>query len=535
MQTARLGRAGGPRAALRLRLPGRTGGRPTPAMLLALASAVALIVLLPLGFLLDQTLSIGWTQIERLLLRRFVGTLLVNTVSLVAVATNACVVLGVGVAWLVERTDLPGRRVWAVLAALPITVPAFVTSYSWVSITPAVQHFAGAALIVTLAYYPLVYLPVAAVLRGLDPALEESARSLGMGPWRTFLRVTLPQTRLALLGGALLVSVHLLSEFGAFAMLRFQTFTTAIYDEYRLSFDGPAASMLATVLVLLCLALLLGELGLRGNARYARVDTGTPRTPSPARLGRARWPVLAALATLLGVALGLPLLTLVYWLLRGGSTSFPVASLLSTAATSLQLGLGAALLTTLLALPVSILTIRFPSRAAALIERAAYLPYALPGIVVALSLIVVSVHQLPALYGTAPLLLLSYAILSLPLALVATRAALAQAPIVHEEVARSLGCGPLGALLRVTLPRILPGLGAAAALVFLATVTELTATLLLSPIGTRTLATQFWADASTRSFGAAAPYAGLMIAISALPTYLLTRRLGGAGARGASA
>jgi iron(III) transport system permease protein len=201
----------------------------------------------------------------------------------------------------------------------------------------------------------------------------------------------------------------------------------------------------------------------------------------------------------------------------------------------LQLGLGAALLTTLLALPVSILTIRFPSRAAALIERAAYLPYALPGIVVALSLIVVSVHQLPALYGTAPLLLLSYAILSLPLALVATRAALAQAPIVHEEVARSLGCGPLGALLRVTLPRILPGLGAAAALVFLATVTELTATSLLSPIGTRTLATQFWADASTRSFGAAAPYAGLMIAISALPTYLLTRRLGGAGARGASA
>ena len=154
------------------------------------------------------------------------------------VATTACTVIGVAVAWCVERTELPGRRVWAVLAALPITVPAFVTSYSWVSITPAVQRFAGAAMIVTLAYYPLVYLPVAAVLRGLDPALEETARSLGMGPWRTFLRVTLPQTRLALLGGGLLVAVHLLSEFGAFAMLRFQTFTTAIYDEYRLSFDG---------------------------------------------------------------------------------------------------------------------------------------------------------------------------------------------------------------------------------------------------------------------------------------------------------
>jgi iron(III) transport system permease protein len=524
MEAAGISPAGRPPLIARMRI--RRRGGPAPPLLLAVAAAVALLVLLPLGFLIDQTVSIGWAQVERLLLRPFVGTLLVNTVLLVAVATSACVAIGVGVAWRVERTDLPGRRVWAVLAALPITVPAFVTSYSWVSITPAVQHFGGAAMIVTLAYYPLVYLPVAAVLRGLDPALEESARSLGMGPWRTFARVTLPQTRLALLGGALLVSVHLLSEFGAFAMLRFQTFTTAIYDEYRLSFDGPAASMLATVLVLLCLALLLGELGLRGKARYARVDTGAARPPTRARLGRARWPALVALAALVGLALGLPLVTLVYWVLRGGSTSFPVASLLSTAATSLELGLGAALLTTLLALPVSILTIRHPSRLAAVLERAAYLPYALPGIVVALSLIVVSVHHLPALYGTTPLLIVAYAILSLPLALVATRAALAQAPAVHEELARSLGCGPLRALVRVTLPRILPGLGAAAALVFLATVTELTATLLLSPIGTQTLATQFWADASTRAFGAAAPYAGLMVAISALPTYLLTRRLG---------
>jgi iron(III) transport system permease protein len=504
----------------------RFGGSPAPLALLVIAAAVALLVLLPLGFLLEQALSIGWSQVDALVFRPFVGTLLVNTVLLMVVATVACTIIGVAVAWCVERTDLPGRRAWAVLAALPITVPAFVTSYSWVSITPAVQGFGGAAMIVTLAYYPLVYLPVAAVLRGMDPALEESARSLGMGPWRTFLRVTLPQTRLALLGGALLVAVHLLSEFGAFAMLRFQTFTTAIYDEYRLSFDGPAASMLATVLVLLCLVLLVGELGLRGKARYARVDTGAPRPAARAELGRAKWLAGGGLAALIGLALGLPFVTLVYWVLHGGSTSFPVTTLLSAAGASLKLGLGAALLTTLLALPVSILTIRHPSRLATVLERAAYLPYALPGIVIALSLIVASVHYLPTLYGTTQLLIVAYAILSLPLALVATRAALAQAPPVHEEIARSLGCSPLQALVRVTLPRILPGLGAAAALVFLATVTELTATLLLAPIGTQTLATQFWADASTRSFGAAAPYAGLMVAISALPTYLLTRRLG---------
>ncbi len=526
------GALGGPARWRVTRLRSRVGLRTTPLGLLALALIVALVVLLPLGFLLEQAFSIGWSQVDALVFRPFVGTLLVNTVLLVLVATSACTVLGVAVAWCVERTDLPGRRVWGVLAALPITVPAFVTSYSWVSITPAVQGFGGASLIVTLAYYPLVYLPVAAVLRGMDPALEESARSLGLGPWRTFLRVTLPQTRLALLGGGLLVAVHLLSEFGAFAMLRFQTFTTAIYDEYRLSFDGPAASMLATVLVLLCLVLLLGELGLRGRARYARVDTGAPRPVTRVELGRARWLAGAGVLVLVGLALGLPLVTLVYWLIHGGSTTFPVATLASTAGASLELGLGAALLTTLLALPVSILTVRYPSRIATALERAAYLPYALPGIVIALSLIVVSVHQLPRIYGTTALLLVAYAILSLPLALVAMRAALAQAPPVYEELARSLGCSPLRAMLRVTLPRILPGLGAAAALVFLATVTELTATLLLAPIGTETLATQFWADASTRSFGAAAPYAGLMVLISAMPTYVLTRRVSLLGQRG---
>lgn len=504
----------------------RGRGRP-PVALLLLSGTIALLALAPVGFLLDQTLSNGWGEVEQLLFRPFVGHLLANTALLVFAGTAACTVLGVGVAWLVERTDLPGRRAWAVLAALPITVPAFVTSYSWVSITPAVQGFAGATAIVSLAYYPLIYLPVAAVLRGMDPALEESARSLGMGPWRTFFRVTLPQTRIALLGGMLLVAIHMLSEFGAFAMLRFQTFTTAIYDQYKLSFDGAGASMLASVLVILCLVLLVTELGLRGKGRYARVDSGSARPAPPAQLGRAKWAALGGLLALTGLSLGLPLATLVYWMANGSSAGVDLGALLTAFGTSLELGLGAAALTTLLALPISVLVVRHPSRTATAIERAAYLPFALPGIVIALALIVLSLHHLPALYSTTPLLIVAYAILSLPLALVATRAALAQAPPVHEEVARSLGSTPLAAMIRVTLPRILPGLGAAAALVFLATVTELTATLLLAPIGTETLATQFWAKASTLSYGAAAPYAALMVAISAAPTYLLTRRLGG--------
>src|SRR5271154_6013085 len=109
------------------------------------------------------------------------------------------------------------------------------------------QGFGGALLVVTSAYYPLIYLPVAAALRGMDPALEETARTLGTGPFIGFFRVVLPQLRPALFGGMLLVALDVLVEFGAFSLLRFRTFTTEIYAEYRTGFAGPEASLLAAV------------------------------------------------------------------------------------------------------------------------------------------------------------------------------------------------------------------------------------------------------------------------------------------------
>ena len=183
-------------------------------------------------------------------------------------------------------------------------------------------------MIVTLSYYPLVYLPVSAMLRGLDPALEETAASLGYGPWRTFVRVVLPQLRPALLGGSLIVALHLLAEFGALQMLRFPTFTTAIYDQYRSSFNGSAANMLAAVLLLSCLLLLTLELRLRGHQRYARLGGGSARDIPRRRLGRAAAPSLVAVGGLTTLALGVPIGSLVFWLVTGSSTDFSVGDLL---------------------------------------------------------------------------------------------------------------------------------------------------------------------------------------------------------------
>lgn len=486
---------------------------------------VALVTLVPLGFVIGYTIEIGWGEASTLVFRPRVGELLWNTARLLGGAMLACAMLGVGAAWLTERTTVPGRRVLSVLLVAPLAVPAFVNSYAWVSLLPSASGYGGALLIVTLSYFPFVYLPVAATLRGLDPALEETAQALGHGPVRVFVRCTLPQLKPALLGGCLLVGLHLLAEFGALQMLRFPTFTTAIYDQYQSTFSGPAANMLAGVLVLCCLVLLVGELSLRGRARYARTGAGAAREAVRVRLGVLGVPASIGLAVLVLLAVGVPVAGLAYWLVTGSSTDLDVNTLLHTAGTSIGLGLLGAAVTTAAAIPVAWLSIRRRGRLTTAVERTTYVSGALPGIVVALALVTVAIRIVPDLYQTTSLLVVGYAILFMPRAMVSIRSSLAQLPPVLEDMAAALGNGRLATLRRVTLPLIAPGLGAAAALVFLAVTTELTATLLLAPTGTRTLATEFWSHSDSVAYAAAAPYAAVMVVISAPATYLLTRQL----------
>ncbi len=497
---------------------------------LAVAAAIGpLLVLLPILATLAGALGAGWPAVRALLFRPLVGELLGHTLLLMAAAMLAAGLLGLASAWLVERTDLPGRRLWAVLAAAPLAIPPFVAGYAWVSVAPIFEGFLGAWLVVTLTYTPLVYLPVAAVMRGLDPALEEAAMALGLGRWRVFLRVVLPQLRPALLGGMLLVALDALVEFGAFALLRYRTFTTTIYAEYRTGFNGQAAAVLAFVLLLLCLACLALEFAVRGRARYARLGRGTARRAERLRLGRWRLPALAVLTVPVAAGLLLPLATILYWTTQNAAAAVSPAAaswgrLLAATWSSLWLGAMGAGLTVLLALPLGYLAARRPGRLAAALERAAFLAMGAPGIVVALALAGLAVRHARFLYQSAGLLLAAYAILFLPLAVVAVRAALEQVQRALEDVARSLGQGWWALSWRVVLPLAGPGLGAAAALVFVSVSTELTATLLLAPIGTRTLATEVWADTSTLAFAAAAPYAAVMTLFSLLSTWLLARR-----------
>jgi len=276
--------------------------------------------------------------------------------------------------------------------------------------------------------------------------------------------------------------------------------------------------------VLGCLLLLLAELRLRGHHSIARVGAGASRPVERVRLRRSGPFVVLALAAIVVLALGVPLGSLTHWLVVGSSTAFPVGELGAAALTTVGLAAAAAALATTLSLPVAWLAVRYRGLVGTLIERCTFIAHALPGIVVALALVTVSIRVVQPLYQTVPLLLLAYATLFLPRAVVSVRASLEQAPPVLEEVSRSLGNAPWETVWRVTLPLLRPGLGAGAALVFLAVSTELTATLLLSPLGTSTLATEFWSNASSVRYGAAAPYALLLVLISMPATFLLSRQ-----------
>jgi iron(III) transport system permease protein len=488
------------------------------------AALVAALALVPLGYVAWYTWTLGPAETWALLARPRVVELLRNTLGLLVGVVALSTVLGVTCAWLVERTDLPLRRLWHVLFVAPLAIPAFVNSYGWVSLTHAVQGYAGATLVVSLSYTPLVYLPTVAAMRTLDPALEEVAHSLGLDRWTTFVRVVLRGIRPGVLGGALLVGLHVLAEFGALQMLAFPTLTTAIYDHFRSAFNSAPANVLASVLVFLCMLLLLAELRLRGDVALWRVGRGSPRELRPVALGAARPFVLGGVAGLVALTLGVPVSSLVRWLVVGSSAAFPVGELTTATLTTIGLALGAAAVTTVLALPVVWLAVRYRGRVGNLLERAAFTAHALPGIVVALALIAVSVHSVRPLYQTLPLLLLAYSILFLPRAIVSIRSSLEHAQPVLEDVARSLGHRPSGVLLRVTLPLIRNGIGAGAALVFLAVSTELTSTLLMAPLGTSTLATQFWSHSSAVAYGAAAPYALLLVLVSLPATWLLSRQ-----------
>jgi iron(III) transport system permease protein len=499
--------------------PLTTRRRPVRSGRVTLAASVVIAagLLSPLVLLGLDAHSGGWSEIHRVLFRDRSWFLLRHTVELAALVVVFAAVIGVACAWCTERSGIPGRRLWTVLLVMPVAIPDFVVGYAWHTIDATLDPLFAATLVMTLGTYPLVYLPVAAALRRADPAMEDAARSLGVGPVRTFAKVTLPLIRTAVLGGCVLVVLTVISEYGAFEILRFQTFTTEIFTEFQ--FDSQAAGALAVPLVLLGLLVLAVD----GVIPRRQVARSTPRRAGLVQR-RAWWhvPMAFALLALCGLGVGVPIGTLAYWMARSQHTTLPAAATLASATwTTLRYSSLGALAAVVLAVPVAMLTFRRTTTSRILVERATYVTQAVPGVVIALALVFFATHYFFRVYETGLLLVTAYAIMHFPLALVCVRTSVAQAPSRLADVGRSLGRGPVYVFVRVTLPLIAPGLIAGFCLVFLTAVTELTATLVLAPIGVQTLATQFWAFQSEVAYGAAAPYALVIVLLAVVPGALL--------------
>ncbi|RWE51570.1 MAG: iron ABC transporter permease [Mesorhizobium sp.] len=485
------------------------------------AALVSLIALLPLAFIVWTAIQTGWETVTALIFRPRVGDLLVNTILLVVVTVPIAIVLSVALAWLTERSDLPGNRLWSWLSVAPLAIPAFVHSYAWISLVPGLHGLWAGVLVSVIAYFPFLYLPIAAALRRLDPALEDAAAALGLGPWRVFARVVLPQLRLAICGGSLLVGLHLLAEYGLYVFIRFDTFTTAIVDQFQSTFNGPAANMLAAVLVACCFVLLGVEVIVRGEERYARVGSGAARRQQRASLGRATLPCLLLPAVTALLALGVPFVTVGRWLLAGGADVWRWDEIGLALGQTLFLAVAGALLATIAAMPMAWISIRAPGRLQRLLESCNYIVGSLPGVVIALALVTITVRIALPLYQTLFTILFGYALMFLPRALVSLRASVAQAPVELERAASSLGRAPLKALWSTTIRLSAPGAAAGMAMVALGITNELTATQMLAPNGTRTLAMAFWSYSGEIDYASAAPYALIMVAMSLPMTWVL--------------
>jgi len=509
-----------------------TARRP-PWALAALGVAVVAFVCLPLLYLLVRVGGAGaqaWEVLER---PRTAG-LVARTLGLVGAVAAAALALGVPAAWLVARTDLPGRRVWAVVLALPLVLPSYVLALALLAVSgpggllglPDLTGFPGSLLALALATYPYVFLLATAALRRADPALEEAARALGRTPAQAFRAITLPLLRPAVGAGALLAALYTLADFGVVSLMRFDALTRAVFLQYRGAFDREPAAVLGLLLVVLTVLVLLAEQRARSRSAAAAAGVGAAgsgRSAAPVPLGRWRAPALAFCALLAGLGALLPLGVLVGWLLRRP----PELDGLATAGlNSLLVAVAAAALATLAALPVSLLATRFRAPWTRALERTGYLANALPGIVIALALVFFAARHAPVVYGTLGLLVLAYLVRFFPQALAGVGAALARSDPRLEEASRGLGRGPLHTLATVTAPLVAPGLLTGALLVLLSTLKELPATLLLRPIGFETLATEVWTATSVSRYSEAALPALALCLLAAPAVWLLVVRGG---------
>jgi iron(III) transport system permease protein len=464
------------------------------------------------------------------------AVLFANTLLLTIAVTLTALGIGLGTAWATTRLDLPFRRAWMTLAALPLVVPSYVAALALIAATgpegviveiPTPYGFLGAWLILAVFTAPLAHLTLIPGLNAIDPATEEAATGLGASRWRVFATITLPQLRPTLISAGLLVALYTISDFGAVSLLRYDTFTRAIYTLYRGQLDRGPSATLSLILMALAFAILVVERRYRSRVE---LHSTRPRRARPliSQTPRARATSIGLLALYALFALAVPAIVMIATILRGTEAGQSIGpTLAGEAARSLGLALVAGVVTAVFAFPVAMFTTRRPGRLSGWVESVVWGSYSLPHIAVGVAAVGFALQWARPLYQTLALLLIIYIALFLPQSVGSIQDSLRRASPSLEDASRGLGRGPMATLFRVTLPLALPGLVAGSALVFLSAMKELPATLLLRPNGFETLAVRIWSS-TAEGFLTRASAAGLvLLVVSIVPLFLvMSRELG---------
>ncbi len=514
----------------------RTGSLPSW-FFLAPAVLVGLSVLMPLIYLLVRALEADADLSAELVFRYRNLELLFNTLALAFGTLVIGTLIALPMAWITTRTNIPGRRVLTLMGVLPLAIPGYVMAYALLGLTgangtlalvldwelPRLSGFTGALTAISLYTFPYLYLNFRSALTGLDPSLEEVSRSLGYRPGEIFFRVTLPQLRPAYYAGTLVVFLYVLGDFGAVSLMRFETFSYAIYLQYAASYDRIYAAWLALMLLVLTSSALVVEYKLLRGLFFHRIGTGSEKKAATVPLGHWKWPAYLFVTMLVLLSFVLPVSTILFWMVQGFDAG-QLDGLREALAASAMGSAPAALLATALAIPLAYIGVRHPSRLTRGLERVAYLGYATPPLAFALALIFFTLNSAPVLYQTLSLLIIAYALHFLAEAIGPVRSALYQASPRLEEAARSLGYGRLKAFFLATFPVMRSGLVVSAAFVFMSAMKELPITFLLAPVGFQTLAVNVWSYTAEAMFHQAAPYALVILLFSTLFVGLLFTR-----------
>ncbi|MCU4925971.1 iron ABC transporter permease [Halobacteria archaeon AArc-dxtr1] len=502
---------------------------------LGTASAiVAVLVVTPMLWLFLRASEVEPARAYDLIVSSRTAWITVNSITLMGLVTLFSIGLGVPLAVLTTRTDLPYPRFWTVVAALPLVIPSYIGAIAFVGMfgsggeidsvlgttIPRVDGLSGAVFIITLYTYPYVFLTTRAALLSMDSSLVDAARTLKAGPLEAFRRVTFPQIRPGIAAGALLAGLYAISDFGTPAFMNANVFTSRIYWEAT-EFGREYAALLALQLIAIVAIVLVIEAGIGRDEDATSGASGTT-----VRLGAWKWPAMGFVSLLGTLTLVVPVAIFTSWLFRSEGDRIPAYEFQwEFAYNSVHLALLAALVACIFALPVAYYSGRANTLVSRILERATYVGFAVPGVVIGLALVFLGNRALPGLYRQGIwLLVFAYVVRFLPQVVGTVRSSVLQVDEKTIEAARTLNANRFEAFRRITLPLIMPGIIAGGVLVFLTTMKELPVTLMLRPVGMETLVSITWNAVDALAYRYAALPSLLLVLISGLSMLILLRQ-----------